>query len=65
MILAGGTDAKHVAPLGMRTYGFSPMKMPRDFEWRGLVHGHNERIPTTALDWGIDVLYDTVLDLCG
>jgi len=64
MILSGGTDAKHVAPLGMRTYGFSPMKMPRDFEWEGLVHGHDERIPTSALDWGIDVLYDTVLDLC-
>jgi acetylornithine deacetylase/succinyl-diaminopimelate desuccinylase-like protein len=64
MLLAGGTDAKHVAPLGMRTYGFSPMKLPRGFEWHGLVHGHDERIPLSALDWGVDVLYDTVLDLC-
>ncbi len=64
MILAGGTDAKLLAPVGTKTYGFSPMAMTRNFEWHGLVHGHNERIPVTALDWGIDVLYDTVIDLC-
>lgn len=64
MLLSGATDAKHVAPLGMQTFGFSPMKLSRDFQWHGLVHGHDERIPVSALDWGIDVLYDTVLDLC-
>ena len=64
MLLAGGTDAKHVAPLGMRTYGFSPMKLPRGFKWHGLIHGHDERIPTSALAWGVEVLYDAVLDLC-
>ena len=62
-LLAGGTDAKHLAPLGVQTYGFSPMRLPPDFEWRGLVHGHDERIPISALDWGIDVLYDAVLEL--
>lgn len=63
-LLAGGTDAKALVPLGVRTYGFSPMHFDPAFDWHGLVHGHDERIPVDALDWGIDVLYDTVLDLC-
>ena len=62
-LLAGGTDAKHLAPLGVQTYGFSPMRFPPNFEWRGLVHGHDERIPVDALDWGVDVLYDAILEL--
>ncbi len=64
VLLAGGTDAKHLAPLHMQTYGFSPMRFPPDFDWRDLIHGHDERVPISALQWGIDVLYDTVLDLC-
>ncbi|RME83370.1 MAG: M20/M25/M40 family metallo-hydrolase [Caldilineae bacterium] len=63
-LLAGGTDAQHLAPLGVKTFGFSPMRFPRDFNWHGLVHGHDERVPIDALAWGIDVLYDTVLELC-
>ncbi len=65
ILLAGGTDAKHLEPIGVHTYGFSPMHYPPDFDWRGLVHGHNERLPVVALDWGIHVLYDTVMELCG
>lgn len=65
VLLAGGTDAKHLKPLNVQTYGFSPMRFPPEFDWRNLVHGHDERIPISALQWGIDVLYDTVLDLCG
>lgn len=62
-LLAGATDAKHLLPLHTQTFGFSPMHWGPDFQWRGLVHGHDERIPVTALDWGIDVLYDAVLAL--
>jgi len=64
ILLAGGTDAKHLQPLRTQTYGFSPMLFPPDFDWRSLVHGHDERIPVSALEWGIEVLYDTVLALC-
>jgi acetylornithine deacetylase/succinyl-diaminopimelate desuccinylase-like protein len=64
ILLAGGTDAKHLAPLAVQTYGYSPMHFPPDFDWRNLVHGHDERIPISALPWGIDVLYDTVIELC-
>lgn len=64
ILLAGGTDAKHLEPLHVQTYGFSPMHYPPEFDWRGLVHGHDERLPVVALDWGIRVLYDTVMDLC-
>lgn len=64
ILLAGGTDAKHLAPLQTQTYGYSPMHFPPDFDWRNLVHGHDERIPISALQWGIDVLYDTVIELC-
>ncbi len=64
VLLAGGTDAKHLQPLQVQTYGYSPMRFPPDFDWRNLVHGHDERIPVSALQWGIDVLYDTVIELC-
>jgi len=62
-LLAGATDAKHLMPLRTQTFGFSPMRWGPDFQWRGLIHGHDERIPVTALDWGIDVLYDAVMEL--
>ncbi|HZU66128.1 MAG TPA: M20/M25/M40 family metallo-hydrolase [Ktedonobacteraceae bacterium] len=59
-LLTGGTDAKHVALLGTKVYGFAPqLYIPGARDWSG-VHGHDERIHIRALQWGTRVLYDVV-----
>ncbi|HJT58829.1 MAG TPA: M20/M25/M40 family metallo-hydrolase [Ktedonobacteraceae bacterium] len=59
-LLIGGTDAKHVAELGTKVYGFAPeLYIPGATDWSG-VHGHDERIHIRAMQWGTRVLYDVV-----
>ncbi|HEX6484567.1 MAG TPA: M20/M25/M40 family metallo-hydrolase [Ktedonobacteraceae bacterium] len=59
-LLTGGTDAKHVAELGTKVYGFAPeLYIPGATDWTG-VHGHDERIHIRAVQWGTRVLYDVV-----
>ncbi len=59
-LLTGGTDAKHVADLGTKVYGFAPeMYIPGLHDW-DRIHGHDERINIRAIQWGTRVLYDVV-----
>ncbi len=60
MMLTGATDAKHTAPLGIHTYGFSPIQFPAGMSFMELIHGHDERVPVEGLAWGLRVLYDVV-----
>jgi acetylornithine deacetylase/succinyl-diaminopimelate desuccinylase-like protein len=61
--LSGGTDAKSFARLGIRCFGFSPLRLPPDLDFAGLFHGVDERVPVAALQFGVRVL-DNFLDLC-
>ena len=54
--LSGGTDGKSFARLGMRVFGFSPLKLPAELEFADLFHGVDERVPTDALQFGTRVL---------
>ncbi len=63
-MLTGATDAKHVARLGAICYGFSPMRFAPGESFFDLVHGHDERIAISALDWGTRVLHDVVRTFC-
>lgn len=56
-VLSAATDARFFAKLGIQTYGFTPMKLPPDFEMSGLVHGADERVPIEALDFGAEAFY--------
>ncbi|WP_304451141.1 M20/M25/M40 family metallo-hydrolase [Nocardiopsis sp. YSL2] len=58
--LAGGTDAKVFARLGIDCYGFSPMSQPEGLDYTGLLHGVDERVPLDGLRFGVRVL-DTFL----
>ncbi len=60
----GFTDAKHYSRLGTRCYGFSPVKLPDDFDFTELIHGHDERIPVEGFRFGLQVLCDLVTMLC-
>jgi acetylornithine deacetylase/succinyl-diaminopimelate desuccinylase-like protein len=61
--LSGGTDAKSFARLGIRCFGFSPLRLPPDLDFAGMFHGVDERVPVAALQFGVRVL-DNFLDLC-
>ncbi len=60
-LMSGGTDAKHFRKLGMRTYGFTPLRLPADLDFTALFHGIDERVPVDALTFGARVM-DRFLD---
>ena len=55
-MLSGGTDAKALDHLGIRCFGFSPLRLPADFDFTALFHGVDERVPVDALRFGTRVL---------
>ncbi|MFI5508488.1 M20/M25/M40 family metallo-hydrolase [Mycobacterium sp. NPDC051804] len=61
-MLSGGTDAKHFARLGIRCFGFAPLKLPPDLDFAALFHGVDERVPVDALTFGTRVLEHFLLN---
>ena len=59
--MSGGTDAKHFTRLGMRSYGFVPLRLPADLDFTALFHGVDKRVPTDSLEFGARV-FDRFLD---
>jgi acetylornithine deacetylase/succinyl-diaminopimelate desuccinylase-like protein len=59
--LSGGTDAKSFARLGMRCFGFAPLRLPPELDFSGMFHGIDERVPVDGLRFGVRVL-DQFLD---
>jgi acetylornithine deacetylase/succinyl-diaminopimelate desuccinylase-like protein len=55
-MLSGGTDAKAFARLGIRCFGFSPLRLPPDLDFSSLFHGVDERVPIDSLRFGTEVL---------
>src|SRR3954452_23317729 len=55
-MLSGGTDAKAFSQLGMRCFGFAPLRLPPDLDVASLFHGIDERVPVDALMFGTRVL---------
>jgi acetylornithine deacetylase/succinyl-diaminopimelate desuccinylase-like protein len=64
-LLTGATDAKHVARLGTKVYGFAPeLYIPGFNGWSG-IHGHDECISVDSMRWGTRVFYDVVARFAG
>ena len=61
-MMSGGTDAKSFSQLGIRNYGFSPLRLPPELDFAGMFHGVDERVPVEGLRFGTRVL-DHFLDL--
>ncbi|GFG75591.1 hypothetical protein MBOT_29560 [Mycobacterium botniense] len=55
-MLSGGTDAKAFARLGIRCFGFVPLRLPPELDFASLFHGVDERVPVDALRFGTQVL---------
>ncbi|MDR3662934.1 MAG: M20/M25/M40 family metallo-hydrolase [Mycobacterium sp.] len=55
-MMSGGTDAKAFVRLGIRCFGFAPLRLPPDLDFAALFHGVDERVPVEALQFGAKVL---------
>jgi len=55
-MLSGGTDAKAFTKLGIRCFGFAPLRLPPELDFAALFHGVDERVPVDALVFGTRVL---------
>jgi acetylornithine deacetylase/succinyl-diaminopimelate desuccinylase-like protein len=60
-LMSGGTDAKAWSRLGIRCFGFSPLRLPADLDFTALFHGVDERVPVDALTFSARV-FDEFLD---
>ena len=60
MMITPGTDAKALALLGIPTYGFAPLRLAPDMPFLSLFHGHDERVPVSAIRFGLPVLHEVV-----
>jgi acetylornithine deacetylase/succinyl-diaminopimelate desuccinylase-like protein len=59
------TDAKHLARIGVPTYGFSPLRVAPEDGLLSLMHGDDERVAVGALAFGLPALWDAVTAFCG
>jgi acetylornithine deacetylase/succinyl-diaminopimelate desuccinylase-like protein len=60
-LVTGGTDARHFAKLGIRTYGFLPLNNPPDFNGSTTIHAADERVPVSALEFGARCVLEAVM----
>lgn len=61
--LSGGTDNKALNLLGVKGYGFAPLRLPADLDFAPMFHGIDERVPLDSLRFGTRVL-GRFLDSC-
>jgi acetylornithine deacetylase/succinyl-diaminopimelate desuccinylase-like protein len=62
-MLPAATDAKSFDRLGIRHFGFAPLRLPPELDFTALFHGVDERVPVDALEFGTRVL-DRFLRTC-
>ena len=60
MLLPAVTDARHLSPLGIQTYGFMPLRLPEDFPLATLAHAADERVPADAVHFGAEAIFRAV-----
>ncbi|MEA5117978.1 MAG: hypothetical protein VB036_10215, partial [Propionicimonas sp.] len=60
-VMSAGTDAKAWSRLGIRCFGFAPLRLPPELDFIALFHGVDERVPIESLEFGCRAL-DRLLD---
>jgi acetylornithine deacetylase/succinyl-diaminopimelate desuccinylase-like protein len=60
MLLPAITDARHFGRLGIQGYGFTPLRLPKDFGFSETVHAADERVPADAVAFGADAVFRAV-----
>ena len=56
-VMPAGTDGRTFAQLGIQSYGYLPMELPREIEFMSALHAADERIPLQAMDFGTDAIF--------
>ncbi|HEX6348394.1 MAG TPA: M20/M25/M40 family metallo-hydrolase [Candidatus Dormibacteraeota bacterium] len=59
-LVSGGTDARHFAQLGIRTYGFLPHNFAEGVAYERAMHDADERVPVSALEFGTDAVHQAI-----
>jgi acetylornithine deacetylase/succinyl-diaminopimelate desuccinylase-like protein len=59
-VMMGVTDARWLSKLGIQTYGFTPLKLPDNFNFLRAAHGADERIPVDAIDFGVQAMFRAI-----
>jgi acetylornithine deacetylase/succinyl-diaminopimelate desuccinylase-like protein len=59
-VMSGVTDARFFSKLGIQTYGFTPLQLPEDFSFVSIIHAADERVPVTALDFGVKAIFSAM-----
>lgn len=57
LLLPAFTDGRFFSRLNIQTYGFTPMKLPPEFDFFETIHAADERIPVEAVDFGTNAIY--------
>ena len=52
MLMPNVSDGRFFARLGIQSYGFTPMRLPPDFDFPSTIHAADERIPVDAVEFG-------------
>ena len=60
LLLSGVTDGRFFSQLGIQTYGFTPMRLPEDFNFTGTIHAADERIPVDAVEYGTNAIFQVM-----
>ncbi len=61
--VSAATDAKSFSCLGIRCFGFAPLRLPAGLDFASMFHGVDERVPVESLRFGVRVL-DQFLSCC-
>jgi len=57
MLMSAFTDGRFFSRLGIQTYGYIPMKLPKKFKFIETIHAADERIPIEAVEFGSNAIY--------
>jgi len=62
-LIPGFTDGSYYSKLGIKYFGFSPLKLKPGESFQELFHGFNERISIAGYKFGLRVFIETVAEL--
>jgi acetylornithine deacetylase/succinyl-diaminopimelate desuccinylase-like protein len=60
-LMPATTDARFFSELGIQTYGYTPMNLPREMNVLRMAHNADERIPVESVRFGAEAIYQVLL----
>jgi acetylornithine deacetylase/succinyl-diaminopimelate desuccinylase-like protein len=59
-LLSAVTDGRFFSRIGIQTYGYLPMLLPKNFSFIQTIHAADERIPINAVEFGTNAIYQVL-----